>query len=87
MVAAASKLIGVFVAARCARLTHRESLAVAVLTNTRGLTELVIVSVGRELGILDVEMLTILVLMAATTTVLTGPLIDIVYPSGVRGSI
>ena len=47
--------------------------------NTRGLTELVILSIGRELGILDGEMFTIFVLMALVTTAVTGPLID--YPA------
>jgi hypothetical protein len=49
--------------------------------NTRGLTELVVVSIGKELGVLDGEMFSMMVLMALITTAMTGPLMDIIYPA------
>ncbi len=51
-----------------------------MLMNTRGLTELVILDVGRELGVLDDQLFTMLVVMAVVTTVMTEPLLRVVYP-------
>jgi hypothetical protein len=48
--------------------------------NTRGLTELVILTIGVQLGVLDGEMFTLLVIMAVVTTVMTSPLLRLVYP-------
>jgi hypothetical protein len=48
--------------------------------NTRGLTELVILQVGKSLGVLDDTMFTLLVLMAVITTVMTAPLLQLAYP-------
>jgi hypothetical protein len=49
--------------------------------NTRGLTELIVLSIGKELGVLDGEMFSMMVLMALITTAMTGPLMDIIYPA------
>lgn len=80
-VATVSKFASAYLAARWARLPRRHSVAIGVLLNTRGLAELVILSVGRELGVLDGELFSIMVLMALITTALTGPLLDIIYPA------
>jgi hypothetical protein len=48
--------------------------------NTRGLTELVILNVGLELGLLSQELFTMLVVMALVTTMMTGPLLRRTYP-------
>ncbi|MGA5817780.1 hypothetical protein ACPC54_07975 [Kitasatospora sp. NPDC094028] len=47
----------------------------AVLMNTRGLTELVILKVGVEVGVLDGRMFTVMVVMALATTMMAGPLL------------
>jgi Kef-type K+ transport system membrane component KefB len=80
-VAIGGKFIGTYLGARCSRLPQRHSLLIAVLMNTRGLTELVILSTGKELGVLDGEMFSMMVLMALITTAMTGPLMDIIYPA------
>ncbi|MGE2817452.1 cation:proton antiporter [Mycobacterium heidelbergense] len=80
-VAIGGKFLGAYGAARLSRLPRRHSLIIAVLINTRGLTELVILTVGKELGILDDEMFSMMVLMALVTTAMTGPLMDILYPN------
>ena len=80
VVACAGKLIGTVIAARSQGLAGRESLALGVLMNTRGLTELVVLNVGRELGVLDGPLFTLLVLMAVITTVATSPVLDVVRP-------
>ncbi len=79
-VAIGGKVAGAYLAARCARLPQRHSLVIAALINTRGLTELVIVSVGKQIGVIDGELFTMMVLMALITTAMTGPLVDLIYP-------
>jgi len=62
------------------KVPGRQASAIGVLMNIRGLTELVILQIGRELGVLDNELFTLLVLMALITTIVTGPLLRVVYP-------
>jgi Kef-type K+ transport system membrane component KefB len=88
LVACAGKLIGAGLGARSQGLPARESLALGVLMNTRGLTELVVLNIGRDLGVLDGPLFTLLVIMAVVTTVATSPLLDVVKPDpwlGERG--
>ncbi|MGY1616687.1 cation:proton antiporter [Geodermatophilus sp. SYSU D00691] len=83
LVAIAGKFIGAFVAARAQRVPRRQATALGVLMNTRGLTELVILNIGMQLGVLDGEMFTLMVIMAVVTTVMTSPLLTLVYPKRV----
>jgi hypothetical protein len=80
LVAISGKFLGAFGAARLQRVPRRQSLALGVLMNTRGLTELVILSVAAQLGVLDQQMFTLLVVMAVVTTMMTEPLLRLVYP-------
>jgi Kef-type K+ transport system membrane component KefB len=57
-------------------MSWRESGMLGVLMNTRGLTELIILSVGASLGVLDGRMFTMMVLMALITTAMAGPLLS-----------
>lgn len=79
-VAVAGKYVGAYVGARASGVPHWQASALGVLMNTRGLTELVILNVGRELGLLDDRLFTLLVIMAVVTTVMTGPLLGVTYP-------
>jgi len=79
-VACVGKFVGAAAAARAAGLRPRRAAAIGILMNTRGLTELVILSIGRDQGILDTQMFTMMVIMAVFTTVITGPLLSRVYP-------
>ncbi|MGS0687435.1 cation:proton antiporter domain-containing protein [Nakamurella sp. GG22] len=79
LVAIGGKFIGAYAAARVMKVPARQSSAIGILMNTRGLTELVILNVGRQLGVLDDELFTMLVLMALITTAMTGPLLKRVY--------
>jgi hypothetical protein len=47
--------------------------------NTRGLTELIVLEVGRQLGLLDTGRYSLLVVMAVVTTGMTGPLLRLCY--------
>jgi NhaP-type Na+/H+ or K+/H+ antiporter len=80
VVACVGKFVGAAGAARLSGISARRSSAVGILMNTRGLTELVILNIGFALGILDRQLFTVLVLMAVITTVITDPLLRIVYP-------
>src|SRR3954447_6783634 len=80
VVACVGKFVGAAGAARLSGISPRRSSAVGILMNTRGLTELVILNIGFALGILDRELFTVLVLMAVITTVMTDPLLRLVYP-------
>ena len=80
LVACAGKLLGAGLGARSQGLPARESLALGVLMNTRGLTELVVLNIGRELGVLDGPLFTLLVIMAVLTTIATAPLLSLVEP-------
>ncbi|HEX2300882.1 MAG TPA: cation:proton antiporter [Pseudonocardiaceae bacterium] len=80
LVAVAGKFLGAYSAARLQRVPRRQAGALGVLMNTRGLTELVILTVGLQLGVLDTQLFTMLVVMALVTTAMTGPLLNLVYP-------
>ncbi|HEX6524710.1 MAG TPA: cation:proton antiporter [Streptosporangiaceae bacterium] len=75
VLATAGKLGGSALGARASRMAWRDSLAVGVLMNTRGLTELIAINAGRQAGLIGTSLYTILVLMALVTTALTGPLL------------
>ncbi|MET9960453.1 cation:proton antiporter [Streptomyces sp. NPDC006326] len=75
-VACTGKFAGAACAARLSGIPGRESVALGVLLNARGLTELVILNVGLGLGVLDGRLFTAMVLMALVTTLMTGPLLQ-----------
>lgn len=79
-VAIGGKFAGAYLAGRTQGIPARRSGALALLMNTRGLTELVLLSVGLKLKVLDVPLFTMLVVMAIVTTLMTAPLLKIVYP-------
>ncbi|HWH15521.1 MAG TPA: cation:proton antiporter [Miltoncostaeaceae bacterium] len=72
------KFVPVFLAARSSGIPSRDASVLGLLMNTRGLTELVIISVGREIGVVNDPMFAILVIMALTTTFMASPLIDLI---------
>lgn len=81
LTACAGKFIGATVAARSQGVRPwRKAAAIGSLMNTRGLTELIILTIGREVGVLDDELFTMLVVMAVLTTVLTEPALRLFYP-------
>jgi Kef-type K+ transport system membrane component KefB len=80
LVAIAGKFVGAFTAARVQRVPRRQAITLGVLMNTRGLTELVILTIGSQLGVLDGRMFTLMVIMAVVTTAMASPLLNVVYP-------
>jgi Kef-type K+ transport system membrane component KefB len=80
-VAIGGKFGGTYLAARAQHLSRRPASALATLMNTRGLTEIVILTVGLQLGILGIQLYSLMVVMALVTTAMAGPLLNICYPA------
>lgn len=78
--AIAGKLAGCGVAARLNGFSRRDSFVLGTLMNTRGLTELVILSVGLNLGVLSDRTFAMMVIMALVTTFMAAPLINRLMP-------
>ncbi|MER6347367.1 cation:proton antiporter domain-containing protein [Streptomyces sp. NPDC001595] len=75
LVAVGGKFVGAFTAARLSRMPVRQSAALATLMNTRGLTELIVLNVGLQLGFLNQKLYSLMVVMAVVTTAMAGPLL------------
>jgi Kef-type K+ transport system membrane component KefB len=79
LLAVAGKLGGSMLSARLNGMRWRESAAVGILMNTRGLFELVVLNIGLDLGILSPALFSIMVFMAVFTTLMTTPLLNFLY--------
>lgn len=79
-VAIAGKYFGAYFAARVSGINKREASALGWLMNTRGLTELIVLNIGLELGVISPLLFTMLVVMALVTTFMTSPLLEWTYP-------
>ncbi len=81
IVAVVGKFGGAYFGARLTGVRARQAGALASLMNTRGLTELVILTVGLSLKILPASLYTLMVVMAIVTTGMAGPLLRYIYPN------
>lgn len=75
-VAVLGKFVGGSFSARFLGLSWKHSLMIGTLMNTRGLMELIVLNIGYDLGILSPQIFAIMVLMALTTTFMTGPMLN-----------
>src|SRR2546423_8153940 len=66
--------------ARVAGYSWQESSVLGALLNTRGLTELIVLNIGLELGVISRALFSMLVLMALVTTFMTAPAIRALDP-------
>jgi Kef-type K+ transport system membrane component KefB len=82
-VATAGKFGGSFLAARSVGLGWRESGAIGILMNTRGLMELIVLNLGLEMGVISPTLFAMLVIMALVTTFTTTPVLNLIM--GKRG--
>ena len=76
-VAMAGKLGGSMLAAKFTGMGWNESFTLGALMNARGLVELIALNIGYDLGILPPQIFTMMVIMALTTTFMTGPLLNL----------
>ena len=85
-VAMTGKLIGASLMARLAGMRWRQSAVVGTLMNTRGLTELIVLNLALEKGVISEALFASLVIMALFTTFLTGPLLKLLDPKNRFGA-
>lgn len=83
--AVTGKFAGAAIPARLSGMEWRESLGFGALMNARGLTELVFLSIGRDLGVISTRLFTVMVLMAVLTTATTGPLLRLLRLASQHG--
>ena len=81
LVAMLGKFGGSSIAARVSGMSWRDSTAIGVLMNTRGLMELVILNIGLDLGVISTALFSMMVVMALATTFMTTPLLEFIYPA------
>jgi Kef-type K+ transport system membrane component KefB len=79
VVAVAGKWLGAMLAARWAGMGGREANALGILMNARGLVELVILTIGLDLGLITPQIFSMMVMMALVTTLMTAPLVRRFY--------
>src|SRR4051794_19868061 len=86
VVAIVGKLFGAFVAARLTGFDTRASAVIGTLMNTRGLTELIVLNLALEKGVISDALFAALVLMALVTTFMAGPLLTRLDPNNAYGA-
>lgn len=75
LAAVVGKFLGTALPARLAHFTWQQSAQLGAMMNCRGLTELVILSIGLSAGLLSPALFAMLVFMALATTAMTAPLL------------
>jgi Kef-type K+ transport system membrane component KefB len=78
IVAIFGKVIGTAVPARFTGESWKYSWYLGALMNTRGLMELIVLTIGYEMNILSPPVFAMLVLMTLVTTFMTGPLLSFI---------
>jgi Kef-type K+ transport system membrane component KefB len=85
--AVAGKFGGSALVARVLGNSWNESLSIGALMNTRGLMELVVLNIGYDMGILNMEIFSLMVFMALLTTMMTSPLLNCINMFSKKASI
>jgi len=85
-IAIVGKFVGATVAARLNGFGWRPSAVVGTLMNTRGLTELIVLNLALEAGVISEALFAMLVLMALVTTFMAGPLLRLLDPRNELGA-
>ena len=80
VIAVAAKAGGTSAAAAAVGERPRTALALGAMMNCRGLTELIVLQLGLQLGVLDHSLFSIFVVMTLVTTAMTGPLLRWLLP-------
>ena len=74
-VAIVAKFAGAYAGARLSRVGHWPALALGAGMNSRGVVEVVVATVGLQIGLLSPAMYTIIVLVAIVTSLMAPPLL------------
>jgi Sodium/hydrogen exchanger family len=80
------KLFGATIAARLTGFGWRDATVIGTLMNTRGLTELIVLNLALELGVISEALFAMLVLMAIVTTFMAGPALRLLDPDNELGA-
>ena len=78
LVATIGKFGGTLIAAKLTGLNWRDSSALGILMNTRGLVELIVLNLGLDLKVISPQLFTMLVIMALVTTSATAPILELI---------
>lgn len=85
-VAVVGKFFGALIAARLTGFGWRPSAVIGTLMNTRGLTELIVLNLALEKGVISDALFAMLVIMALVTTFMAGPLLKLIDPKNEYGA-
>ncbi|WP_422061901.1 cation:proton antiporter [Sphingopyxis sp.] len=85
-VSIAAKFGACWLAARLAGENNRTALGIGALMNARGMMELIIINIGLQKGIIGPTLFAMLALMAIVTTMMAGPLFELVYGRKARAA-
>lgn len=83
-VATLGKVLGAGIPSFLLGIPLRESAVIAVLMNTRGLVELIVLNIGLNQGVLNQRVFSIMVIMCLFTTFITCPIVHLIYPIELR---
>jgi Kef-type K+ transport system membrane component KefB len=85
-VAVVGKMFGAMAAARFTGFDWRSSAVIGTLMNTRGLTELIVLNLALEKGVISEALFAMLVIMALVTTFMAGPFLRLLDPKNELGA-
>jgi Kef-type K+ transport system membrane component KefB len=85
-VAIMGKFFGAMLAARITGMGWRASAVIGTLMNTRGLTELIVLNLALEKGVISDALFAMLVIMALVTTFMAGPMLALLDPKNEFGA-
>jgi Kef-type K+ transport system membrane component KefB len=85
VVAIVGKFFGALLAARLTGFGWKPAAVIGTLMNTRGLTELIVLNLALEKGVISDALFAMLVLMALVTTFMAGPLLRLLDPRNEYG--
>lgn len=86
VVSIAAKGLACYAAARLTGEDNRTAMGIGALMNARGLMELIILNIGLQRGIIEPALFSIMVVMAIVTTLMAGPLFELVYGRHARAA-
>ncbi|KAF9143315.1 K(+)/H(+) antiporter [Linnemannia schmuckeri] len=79
-VACFGKITGCTIAAKVQGMEWRESFAIGILMNCKGLIELIVLNIGYDAGVINDKVFVIMVAMCLITTCMTTPGVSWAYP-------
>lgn len=79
VIAVFSKFAGTMLGARLMGRSRKESVALGIMLNCRGLTELVMLNIGQSLGLIGDTLFSTLMMTTVVTTMAAGPLLSLLY--------